>query len=109
MLPFTTEQFLDTFRRYNQAIWPMQLFAYGLGFLAVLLALRPGARSSRLVAGTLVAFWLWIGLDYLGVFNRGAWLFVLLFVLEAGLLGTALLLWRDHRAVGGGVVRPRAV
>ena len=27
----------------------------------------------------------------------------------AGLLGTALLLWRDHRAVGGGVLRQRAV
>jgi hypothetical protein len=27
----------------------------------------------------------------------------------AGLLSTALLLWRDHRAVGGGVLRQRAV
>jgi hypothetical protein len=27
----------------------------------------------------------------------------------AGLLGTALLVWRDHRAVGGGVLRQRAV
>jgi hypothetical protein len=27
----------------------------------------------------------------------------------AGLLSTALLLWRDHRAIGGGVLRQRAV
>jgi hypothetical protein len=27
----------------------------------------------------------------------------------AGLLATALLLWRDHRAVGGGVLRQRPV
>ena len=46
MLPFTTEEFLDVFGRYNQAILPMQTVAYGLGFAAVLLALRPGRCPS---------------------------------------------------------------
>lgn len=95
MSPLTTEELLDMFDRYNEAIWPLQLFAYGLGFLTVLLALRPGAPSSRLVAGPLAAFWLWISQVCFGIFNRGAWF-------------AGLLLRRDHRAVGGGVLRQRA-
>jgi hypothetical protein len=28
MLPFTHEQFLEVFARYNLAVWPAQFFAY---------------------------------------------------------------------------------
>jgi hypothetical protein len=95
MLPFTTEEFLDVFGRYNQAIWPTQVVAYGLGFLAVLLVLRPGHGSNRLVAAILEAFWLWTGavyhLAYFREINGVAVLFGILFVAQAFLffvLGT---------------------
>lgn len=29
--PFTVEQFLDVFARFNHAIWPGQIGAYALG------------------------------------------------------------------------------
>jgi hypothetical protein len=99
MLPFTTEEFLDVFGRYNQAIWPMQTVAYGLGFAAVLLALRPGRWSSRLVVSVLAVFWLWTGIVYHLVYfreiNGAAVLFGILFVGQG-------VLW-----LLVGVVRPR--
>jgi hypothetical protein len=101
MLPFTTEQFLDTFGRYNEAIWPLQLVAYGLGILAVRLALRPGRGSSRLIATILAAFWLWTGAVYhLGFFreiNGAAVLFGALFAAQ-GLLWLVVGVVRPHLA-----------
>jgi len=110
MLPFTTEQFLDTFGRYNQAIWPLQIVAYALGVLAVFLALRPGRWSSRLVAATLGVFWLWTGtvyhLVYFRQINGAAVLFGALFIAQGALwrlVGGARprLAFRTHRDLGG--------
>jgi uncharacterized protein DUF6064 len=89
-MPFTLEEFLDVFGRYNLAIWPLQIVAYGLGALALVITMRPSTWSSRLVSATLAVFWLWTGLVYHGLFfsaiNPAAVLFGLLFTLEAGLL-----------------------
>src|SRR4051812_31769009 len=99
MLPFTTDQFLDTFGRYNQAIWPLQIVAYALGLVAVGLALKPTGLSDRLIGLIPAAFWLWTGLVYhVGYFreiNGAAVLFGALFVAQG-------LLW-----LLVGVVRPR--
>jgi uncharacterized protein DUF6064 len=112
MLPFTLEQFLDVFGRYNLAIWPLQVVAYGLGGLALVVALRPSAWSSRLVSVILAGFWLWTGLVYHGLFfsaiNPAALLFGLLFLLQAGLLLTvgalrSSLAFRARWDVGGWV------
>ena len=42
-LPFTPEQFVDSFHYYNVVVWPTQLLLYGLGLGAVALALKGGA------------------------------------------------------------------
>jgi hypothetical protein len=69
-LPFTTDQFLDVFARYNQAIWPLHIVAYLLGLAAVVLAITRIRYSDRIISGTLAVFWLWIGLVYhLGYFR----------------------------------------
>ena len=41
MLPFTSTQFFDLFGIYNNAIWPIQVAAYALAFLAMAMLLRP--------------------------------------------------------------------
>ena len=69
-LPFTTDQFLGVFERYNEAIWPLHVVAYALGLVAVALALRPRRHSDRVIAAILAAFWLWMGLVYHLVFFR---------------------------------------
>ncbi|HNS21399.1 MAG TPA: DUF6064 family protein [Sedimentisphaerales bacterium] len=56
------EQLLNEFARYNLAIWPMQVFAYALGIVALCLAMQQTHYSSRIVAGILSFLWLWIAI-----------------------------------------------
>jgi hypothetical protein len=69
-LPFTPAQFFEVFRRYNDAIWPMQiaLEATALG-IVLLLWLRP-RWGSRAVAAALAGLWLWMGAAYHLAFFR---------------------------------------
>jgi hypothetical protein len=96
--PFTTDEFLDVFSRYNEAIWPMQIVAYVLALLAIGLSVRKSHSSGRVVALVLSFFWLWMGAVYhIGHFaaiNRPAYAFGALFVVESAALFVA------------GVVRP---
>ena len=62
--PFTADVYLSLFDTYNSTIWPAQVVAYGLGILAVFLALRPLAVGGRIVFAILSAFWLWNGIAY---------------------------------------------
>ena len=101
-LPFTPEQFLDVFSRYNEAIWPAQLGAYALGVLVVALALRPAASSGRAVGALLAGAWAFNGIAYHLAFfaavNPAAYVFGGAFLLQAALLAKAA--WRDRLAFG---------
>ena len=93
MLPFTNAQFLDVFRDYNLAIWPVQVVALVLGLAALALPFVRGAAAGRIVAAILALMWLWNGVVYHGLFftgiNKAAWLFAGLFVIEGLLLAEA--------------------
>lgn len=86
MLPFTPEQFLAVFVNYNNAIWPVQVAAYLLGGVAVVLLFRQAPGSDRAVAGILAMMWLWTGVFYhavwFAVINKAAYLFAALFVVQ---------------------------
>jgi hypothetical protein len=70
-LPFTTEQFIAVFERYNTAVWPAQLVLLALAIAAVVLALRPAHRSGIIVSVILALLWTWTGLAYhLQFFSR---------------------------------------
>ena len=88
-LPFTTEQFLNVFRDYNTAIWPVQVAAYLLGLAALGLAIRRTSWSDQVIGSVLAAFWLWMGAVYHLTFfreiNSAAVLFGVLFLAQ-GLL-----------------------
>lgn len=62
--PFTADTYLSLFETYNSTIWPAHLVAYGLGILAVFLALRPLAGGGRIAFAVLSVFWLWNGVAY---------------------------------------------
>src|SRR6187551_2076760 len=89
-LPFTVEQFLDVFRRYNTAVWPMQWIFVSLAVVAVALAMRDRTGGNRVVSAILAALWLWMALVYQLTFfasvNRAAIGFAVVFVAEAALL-----------------------
>jgi hypothetical protein len=89
-LPFTIDQFLDVFRRYNEAIWPGQWLLNLLAVVAVVAAVRGGRGASRTAAGIVAALWLWMGVVYHVAFfraiNPAALLFGSGFVLEGALI-----------------------
>jgi hypothetical protein len=114
MLPFTVEQFLGVFERYNLATWPAQVAAYALGLAAVALALRSGRAAGRAVAVLLAAGWLWTGAACHLIFFReitpAAVGFGLLFIVQgllflgAGVIGSRLVFGArtgPYAAVGG--------
>ena len=70
-LPFTPEEFLQNFARYNLAIWPAQIVAYAVGVAAVALTLYRRWSTGRLVAGALALFWIWTGVFYFTVLPLG--------------------------------------
>src|SRR5215203_467075 len=88
-LPFTLEQFLDVFRRYNTAVWPMQWILVSLALVAIALALRDRSAGNRAVSAILAALWLWMALAYHLTFfasvNGAAIGFAVLFAVEAAL------------------------
>ena len=89
-IPFTTEQFFDVFRQYNEAVWPAQWVLMIGAAVAALAALRsPSPSAGRLTSGILTLLWLWMGAVYhLGFFRRinpAAVFFAILFVSQAGL------------------------
>jgi hypothetical protein len=89
-LPFTPDQFLEVFARYNTSIWPVHLVAYLLGVAALILANRKTPYSDRAVSGILALYWLWMGIAYhwlhFAAINRAAYVFGALFVLQGILL-----------------------
>ena len=63
-LPFTPDQFLDVFRRYNEAVWPTQWLLIVLAVVGVALALRDEPRANRWVSVLLSALWFWMAVAY---------------------------------------------
>lgn len=90
MLPFTPEQFVAVFARYNTAIWPAQVVAYLLGGVVVSLLFRRSLWSDRTIAASLALMWAWTGVAYHLLFfatiNNAAYAFFVLFVVQAAAL-----------------------
>ena len=86
-MPFTIDDFLGVFRRYNEAVWPAQWILVILALVAVVAALR--ARwLTRAPMYILALLWLWMGLVYHLAFfrsiNPAAVVFGSLFIVQAG-------------------------
>jgi hypothetical protein len=85
-LPFTRPEFLGIFERYNEALWPAEVVAYMLAFVAAAALFHRAERVQRAARGALATLWIWTGIVYHWIFfaevNPAAWLFGLLFVLE---------------------------
>ena len=62
--PFTADAYFSLFETYNSVIWPAQPVAYGLGVVALAMALRPMAVGGRIAFAVLAVFWLWNGIAY---------------------------------------------
>jgi uncharacterized protein DUF6064 len=99
MIPFTVDQFLRVFERYNTAVWPAQLILYVIALAVVYLAFQQRTDFSKSIASILSVFWIWMGLVYhlwfFSSINRAALLFALFFVLQGILFFIAGVLKSD--------------
>lgn len=88
-LPFTQDQFLNVFRDYNNAIWPVQVFTYLAGILTIFLTNQNRPFTNKIISLALGVFWLWMGVCYHILFfsdiNTAAYFFGGLFLIQ-GLL-----------------------
>jgi hypothetical protein len=90
MLPFTHNQFIEVFARYNENVWPAQLAAYLVALTMVAVIFLRSKTGGRWVAAGLALMWLWTGIAYHGMhfsaINKAAYLLGALFVIEGLLL-----------------------
>jgi|GEM_PF-114726 len=98
-LPFSVEQFYETFRLYNEAVWPVQVLLLVMALAAALLVLQPRAWSDRTISAILAVLWGWLGLAYHLVFfapiNPAAYGFA-----AVSVVGALVFLWQgvvQHR------------
>ena len=84
--PFTLEQFLEVFKNYNQAVFPMQVIFYLISAIAIYLTIKPNQSSNKIISIILAFFWLWMGIIYYIIFfptiNKAAYLFGSLFIIQ---------------------------
>ncbi len=87
--PFTTEEFLRVFERYNLTVWPMQYIFILMAVAAIFLAVRKSAYSGRLITLILSIFWLWMGavyhISFFTIINKAAYIFGAVFIVQGAL------------------------
>ena len=85
-LPFTTQQFLEVFKTYNHAIWPLQLVFILLAVFTVCIVIWKPIISGKIIPVILALFWIWMGgvyhLLFFSTINEAANFFGLLFILQ---------------------------
>jgi hypothetical protein len=85
-LPFTVEQFLEVFKNYNLAVWPLQILFYLLAMVVVFLSFKKFSYADQLVSAILALFWVWMGIAYhfayFTTINKAAYIFGGLFILQ---------------------------
>jgi hypothetical protein len=91
-LPFTVEQFFDSFARYHGGVWPAPLVLNALALAAVALVFMDRPSSGRWICAILASLWAWVAVAYhftsFAVINPAAWLFG-----AASLAGSLWLAW----------------
>jgi hypothetical protein len=84
--PFTVDQFLEVFRNYNEAVFPMQVVLYLISALVVFIAVKATSKTNRVISGLLAFLWLWMGGVYHLIFftaiNKAAYVFGAAFMLQ---------------------------
>lgn len=108
-LPFTSDEFFDVLAAYNQRLWPYALGLWLLTLCAVVAMSRVKPRRPWLMPAVLALHWAWSALAYHAAFfstiNPAAWLFAVLFLVEAGLLFWYGVVGRRPQPPGGFSVR----
>ena len=115
-LPFSAEQFLEVFARYNTVLWPAPVALTAMGVACAGLAWRTHPTRARVASAILAFLWAWMAIAYHFAFfsaiNPAARLFGALFLVQAlaiawaGLVRGALqfAVHGDARSIAGGAL-----
>lgn len=68
MFSITLEGFLMVLERYNLSIWPLQIFAYIFGLLALFFSIKSTKYSNKIILAALSFFWLWNGIVFCPIY-----------------------------------------
>lgn len=68
MFSFTIEDFLLVLERYNLSIWPLQIFAYIFGVLALFFTIKSTKYSDKIVLAILSIYWFWNGIVFCPIY-----------------------------------------
>lgn len=86
-LPFTIEQFLNVFKDYNEAIFPMQVIIYLLAIITLFFTVKKYSYTDRIISFILGFIWIWVGIVYHIVFfssiNFLAFIFGAIFIFQS--------------------------
>ena len=86
-VPFSTEQFLSIFEKYNFFVFPFQFLIFIAGLIVLLLIRSEGSRKNLLINYFMVFLWLWNGIIYHILFfseiNPAAYGFGALFIIQS--------------------------
>jgi hypothetical protein len=86
-IPFTYNEFLGVFERYNQDVWPSQLILFALAVVALVAIYRNDTRGRQVLFAVLSLLWAWMGLvyhiTYFSAINKAAYGFGLLFLIQS--------------------------
>jgi len=84
--PFTIDDFLNVFKTYNEAVFPLQIIFYIIAVIGIYLIFKPQSNSNKYIVGILSFFWFWIGVVYHIIFfsaiNKAAYIFGILFIIQ---------------------------
>lgn len=87
-LPFSQEQFLEVFSDYNQSVYPAQPVLLILAAAGLILVFKSPEWKDKAISAFLAFLWAWMGFVYHLLFfspiNKAAYLFGMLFLVEAG-------------------------
>jgi hypothetical protein len=103
-LPFTADEFLGVFERYNAAVWPAQWLLLAVALVALVMVIRSPGHAWRGVAAFLALLSAWTAVAYHFLFftrlTPGAWLFGGAFLVQAALLAASAFGARHVRFAG---------
>jgi len=85
-IPFSIDEFLTVFEKYNQLLWPAQIVLNVFALVVVISIIRNRPRSNQIVFFIISFLWIWMGLIYHILFfstiNPAAYLFGGLFIVQ---------------------------
>lgn len=79
MLSFNLDEFLMVLERYNLYIWPLQIFTYFLGILALFFTIKRTKYSDKIILAILSFYWFWNGIVFCLMFWAQTYKFAYLF------------------------------